>query len=361
MNIDTINKIELEITSNCNAACPGCARTQNIDILEINSFTIANLKCMFPDERHITGKQFKFCGVLGDPIANKDCFEMIKYLVSHNGYCQLSTNAGLQSTSWWKQLGELSSETNLVDVNFCVDGHRETNHIYRVNTIFDVIEKNMQAYADGGNGKALASWIYIVFDHNEYELPIAQEHAERLGFKFATRTGMRNSYHNWVADIRKKDKDTREVKFEQTVITTTGSKEHSQKDKVASLDKFISTYNKNALFMMPTKTEILKSITCKLVHEGEIFIASNQTMWPCCFLWDSAFKNKENIVEKLSEYTEGWNSLRVHSIDEILAHPWFDKILADSWNPEHTKHFVRCIRTCAYNKAYQNEINYVDK
>ena len=109
------------------------------------------------------------------------------------------------------------------------------------------------------------------------------------------------------------------------------------------------------------KQEILNSITCKLVHEGEIFIASNQTMWPCCFLWDSMFKNKESIVEKLNEYSEGWNSLRNHSIDEVLAHPWFDHILAESWNPSHAKHFVRCIRTCAYNKAYQNEINYVDK
>ena len=38
MNIDSIKKVELEITSNCNAACPGCARTQNSDILEIHSF-----------------------------------------------------------------------------------------------------------------------------------------------------------------------------------------------------------------------------------------------------------------------------------------------------------------------------------
>jgi MoaA/NifB/PqqE/SkfB family radical SAM enzyme len=43
MNIDDINKIELEITSNCNAACPGCARTQNPDILEINSFGVEDL------------------------------------------------------------------------------------------------------------------------------------------------------------------------------------------------------------------------------------------------------------------------------------------------------------------------------
>jgi MoaA/NifB/PqqE/SkfB family radical SAM enzyme len=332
MNIDSIKKIELEITSNCNAACPGCARTQNADILELNSFGLEDLRRMFPAQNYIQGKEFKFCGVLGDPIANKECYEMVEYIVANNGYVQISTNGGLLPSSWWSKLGTLSKETGLVDVNFCVDGHKETNHIYRVNTLFSVIEKNMTAYSQA---QGQASWIYIVFDHNEHELQLAQQHAENLGFKFATRTGMRNSYHNWIAEIRKKDKTK-----EQVVITTTGNKEHSKKDLVQDLDKFI---------------------TCKLVHEGEIFIASNQTMWPCCFLWDSMFKNKESIIEKLSEYSEGWNSLRDHSIDEVLAHPWFDHILSESWNPAHAKHFIRCIRTCAYNKAYQNEINYVNK
>jgi len=280
---------------------------------------------------------------------------MVEYIVANNGYVQISTNGGLLPSSWWSKLGTLSKETGLVDVNFCVDGHKETNHIYRVNTLFSVIEKNMTAYSQA---QGQASWIYIVFDHNEHELQLAQQHAENLGFKFATRTGMRNSYHNWIAEIRKKDKTK-----EQVVITTTGNKEHSKKDLVQDLDKFISTYNRG-MFMIPIvdkKQEILNSITCKLVHEGEIFIASNQTMWPCCFLWDSMFKNKESIIEKLSEYSEGWNSLRDHSIDEVLAHPWFDHILSESWNPAHAKHFIRCIRTCAYNKAYQNEINYVNK
>ena len=80
-------------------------------------------------------------------------------------------------------------------------------------------------------------------------------------------------------------------------------------------------------------------------------------MWPCCFLWDSAFKNKENILNKLSEYQTGWNSLKTNSIDTVLQHPWFSKILGESWNPNHEKHLPRCIKTCAYHKAYHNEIN----
>jgi hypothetical protein len=81
-------------------------------------------------------------------------------------------------------------------------------------------------------------------------------------------------------------------------------------------------------------------------------------MWPCCFLWDSAFKNKENILGKLAEYGTEWNSLKDKSIDDVLQHEWFDKLIVESWDPEHNKHLSRCIRTCGYKKAYQNEIKF---
>lgn len=347
MNLDNIKKIELEITSNCNAACPGCARTQNPDILEIHSFTLDDLKRLFSEPKHIKDKQFKFCGVLGDPAFNKDCVDMVEYLTSFGGYCQISTNGGVQNTDWWKRLGQISNRTRKVDVVFCVDGHKETNHIYRVNTVFDVIERNMNAYTTaGGTG----TWMYIVFDHNEHELPIAETHAKNLGLKFATRTGMRNSIHDWVAVVRKKTEG--KIIKEEIVITTTGEKEHSKKDEVIELQKFIEHPDENK------KQEVLNSIVCKLVHEGEIFIAADQTLWPCCFLWDSYFKDKEGIRNKLKDYGNGWNSLKDKNIDDVLNTEWFNEVLALSWDPAHNKHLDRCIRTCAKNKAYQNEIKF---
>ena len=74
-------KVELEITSDCNAACPGCARTLNKQLLEINSFTLQDLQRIFPTDDY-TGYEFKFCGVLGDPIVNLDFLDMVKYLTN---------------------------------------------------------------------------------------------------------------------------------------------------------------------------------------------------------------------------------------------------------------------------------------
>lgn len=356
MKIQDLKKIELEITSNCNAACPGCARTLNKELLKINSFGITELKNIFQSRDSIEGKEFKFCGVLGDPAMNVECLDMVKYLTDNGGYCELSTNGGVQTADWWKSLGEIArANPNLVHIHFCVDGHEETNHIYRINTKFSVIERNMRAFAESAPLNH-ATWIYILFDHNEHELETAKSHAKDLGFQFATRTGMRNSYHDWIAVIKKKE--NKELKKETKIITTTGNKEHSKKEEVKKLDKFIDDYKTNKV-LAPETDAILRSIVCKYMHEKEIFIASDLTLWPCCFLWDSAFKNKENILEKLSIFDNGWNSLYNHSVDEIMNHPWYAHLLAESWRPDNKMHLTRCIKTCAKNKAYHNEINYV--
>ena len=348
-----IKKVELEITSDCNAACPGCARTLNADKLTIQSFTFKDLKRIFPANNY-SGVEFKFCGVLGDPIVNPDCLKMIEWLVYNGGYCEISTNAGYNTVEWWSKLGQVAAaHPGKLHIHFCIDGHRETNHMYRVNTKWNIVERNIAAFAETAPEKH-ATWIYIIFDHNEHELEIAKTHADALGFEFATRTGMRNSYHQWIAKIGKKNFQT------EKKITTTGDKEHSKKEVVKSLDNFIKSYKSNKANIKETD-EILNSIVCKYVHENEIFIASNQTMWPCCFLWDSAFKNNENILDKLEVFEPNWNSLKHHSIEEIKNHPWFRELLAASWDPTHNLHFTRCIRTCAKNKAYHNEINYTVK
>jgi hypothetical protein len=103
---------------------------------------------------------------------------------------------------------------------------------------------------------------------------------------------------------------------------------------------------------------ILKSITCKYIHEGEIFLSHDLRVWPCCFLWDSYFKDKENIVQKLNVFGDKWNSLKHNNLEDILNHIWFKELLDISWDPENPLHLTRCIKTCALNKAYHNEIKY---
>ena len=258
---------------------------------------------------------------------------MVEYLTDLGGYCEVSTNGGYNTADWWRKLGAIAAKhPGLVHVHFCIDGHKETNHIYRVNTKWNIVERNISAFAETAP-EHNATWVYIVFDHNEHELETAKTHATVLGFDFATRTGMRNSYHDWIAKLGKKDKKV------EKKITTTGKKEHSKKDVIQDLDRFIAEYKSNKADENET-TEVLKTVVCKYIHEGEIFIASDQTMWPCCFLWDSAFKNRENIINRLNHFDPGWNSLQENSIEDIQRHEWFTELLEASWEPTHPLHFT---------------------
>lgn len=373
MNIDSIKKIELEITNDCNAACPGCTRTQFPELLKIQSFSLKDLKRLFPNQKQIANKEFKFCGVLGDPVVHPELLDMIKYLTSNLGYCEISTNGGYQNVAWWIELGKISAATKLVQVVFAVDGHKETNHLYRVNTVFDIIERNMAAYALGGNGSVWATWMFIIFDHNEYELEAAQQNATRLGFNFATRTGIRNTVNDWVAKLPKRDSSTNKMIKEDFVITTSIDKAHSKIDQVKELQQFINTYSSsndiisiidkstgNMVNDEQTRNRIINSIVCKFIHEGEIFIASDLTMWPCCFLWQLAHTRRDQYLRLTSNFQPGWNSLVNNSIDVVLAHEWFSTLLQASWQPSHKMHIEKCIRTCGNNKAYQNEIKFIN-
>lgn len=242
MNIYDIKKYELEITSLCNLECPLCHRTKNIDVIEIASLTLEDIKRIFSNEKQIKGNSFLLCGAIGEPVANKECYEIVEYLTSNGGFCELNTNASLQTSSWWYKLGKLSAETNLVSVWFCVDGHKNTNEIYRINSNFNLIEKNIQSYVDGGKGKANATWMYNIFDHNEEELDVARSHAKSLGIKFSVRKGVGNSL-GFISTKKIKNKETKEITYTNKEIKSTGNLAHSKIELIKNIRKLIDGTN----------------------------------------------------------------------------------------------------------------------
>ena len=68
---------------------------------------------IFPTQDY-TGYEFKFCGVLGDPIVNPDFLDMVKYLTNLGGYCEVSTNGGYNTANWWSELGKYCSTTSWI-------------------------------------------------------------------------------------------------------------------------------------------------------------------------------------------------------------------------------------------------------
>jgi len=332
-----INRVEIELSSRCNASCPGCRRTMMIQgqvelaLLDIPEEIIyANF---LPFD--LTTFKVKLCGVLGDPLIHPKMLEITEWFVNKGAYVEISTNGGLRNAAWWAQLGELSKRTGLVDLRFAVDGLAQTNHLYRVNTDFTRIQTNMQAYSDAG-GKA--SWIYIEFDHNMQDKEPARELAKTMGFNFLVRRAAKNSVHDWQVQPTTK---------RQQAVTPTDyavSKQKGQAHEYTELYKNI----------LAGETQGVQ-ISCKLVHEGEFFLASNGTVWPCCFFWDEYQVESTGFRQFIeSNFGLQWNSMYSHSFADIFAHPYYAEILEQSWDPNHPMNQKRCFRSCGAKGKLRN-------
>jgi hypothetical protein len=105
----------------------------------------------------------------------------MKYLreVNPNIMLGIHTNGSLRSKSFWTELGTVLNRSGDY-CRFGIDGLEDTNHIHRVNTIWDLIMKNSKAFIDAGGN---ADWEYLIFEHNEHQVEEAKELSEKLGFK----------------------------------------------------------------------------------------------------------------------------------------------------------------------------------
>ena len=145
------------IRDSCNAQCPLCARTEMGMPLKGNSeISLQDIMRIFKTEQSIEGKEFKLCGVLGDPIVHPQCLEICEWLGNKGGNVIISTNGGYNTPDWWTKLAKVKN----LKVDFSVDGFENTNHIYRVNVKWDILVRNMKAFAQAG-GNANLSLIHI--------------------------------------------------------------------------------------------------------------------------------------------------------------------------------------------------------
>jgi MoaA/NifB/PqqE/SkfB family radical SAM enzyme len=325
-----IKEYELEITADCNAECPLCARTEAMMPLRGNpSISLDNIRHIFATRESCEGKSFKLCGVLGDPIVHPECFEICEYLTSNGGYVSISTNGGMNDEEWWTRLGGMKG----VSVFFAVDGFENTNHIYRVNVNWKTLERNIRAFMSAG-GKG--TWVFIPFAHNEDDYEKALSFSKELGMKFIKRTSGRN-------DLAK-GKRHKPRKAEAVILDNSQKLPHND---LTELKKLITSKDVDKL------EEAVPTIKCKHYDEPHAFIGADMTLWPCCFLYDESHRRYYDVVNN-----KEFNDLTKFSIDEILQTDFY-KTLKSRWYASHPEHLKRCIRTCALNGAYQNKLEKV--
>lgn len=345
---DTYNRLEIEITSKCNARCPGCSRTYKGE--PHPGLTIADLSAdafiaRIPNQA-FKNKRVEFCGVFGDPAMHNELHKIVEYIKeSGANSIHIDTNGGMQKPEYWERLAKLG-----VEVAWSVDGYRETNHLYRVNTNFDKILKNMKAFCDaGGSG----SWEYIVFDHNENDLPLAKAEADKLGLHFVERRNNRNVDY-WTSYI--KEKQAGKVIIKQFKVVQ-GSMSSIQKE---------NTDNK-------TKKDNEYHIKCLYLHEKKLFMGFDGRIWPCCWFHDlyngegnpdvlrgdTSIDTHHKLQELDKVYGVGWNSIFHNTWEDILGHEYYTKVLPntfDSNDPNYRKEDAvpKCFSKCKNSGKLRN-------
>ena len=293
--------------------------------------------------------------IFGDPMASKYLKYAIDILMKKQIDIKIFTNGSLRNTFWWKNLGSLFSNSKS-SVVFSIDGLKDTNAIYRINSQFEKIMENAKAYIKAG-GKA--RWDFLIFQHNEHQLEEAKALAKQMGFKaFLEKQSARFVVSE--SDTKTYEKKSENIFNQKSQII--GKIKQPLENKKKNLERIIEKYGSWENYINKT------SINCKYKNEMKaLYIDFRACVWPCCWLGASLYSNyPENpstrqMTAIIKNYKENFNSLRHHSLSEILSHEWFASELVKSWKNKTTdKNFklVTCGRTCGADYEYTSGSGY---
>jgi MoaA/NifB/PqqE/SkfB family radical SAM enzyme len=175
LTVNDIKYFEIELSNYCNAKCPACSREyispETINNSNLSLDQIKNLMSQLPNPKKL---EFYFGGTSGDPMMNPNIVEIFEYSAERLRMVSMDTNASLRSTEIWQQLGKISNKTG-ASIIFSIDGLEDTNHIYRIDTSWKLIMRNIKTYIDAGG---YSDWKFLIFDHNKHQVEEAKELAK---------------------------------------------------------------------------------------------------------------------------------------------------------------------------------------
>jgi MoaA/NifB/PqqE/SkfB family radical SAM enzyme len=328
-NYHKVRNIQLEITTVCNAACPQCPRNHHggptIKNLPMISWTLDDVKKILPVEFVKNLENIYLCGTYGDPMANKHIVDICVWLKTLNPAVKISlhTNGSLGATKTYTALADL-----LDYMAFGIDGLEDTNHLYRRNTSWPTIMRNVKTFvAQGGN----AIWDFIVFRHNEHQIEQAQSLSQELKFsRFNIKKTYRffNRNHQLVPFILVDG-----FMLEPPSNPTYLNQQISFIDKV-ELESYKRTTN----------------ISCYYLSQDSIYIGADGFVFPCGWLHDRLYgvESEASVdhetIKKMMHEVGGTHMANcfMTPLEKIVDGAWFEKI-ADGWT---TNRLDRCSMMC---------------
>ena len=290
LSLDRIKALNLEISSACTARCPFCSRQQKIRPYGQHRITLADFKKL-PEGLIRRLKWINFGGDFGDLSTNAEFPEIVAHVRGLNSEAVLGgdTNGACQNEAWWARAGERYGKGALT---YCIDGLEDTHALHRVGTDVHKVLRHLKAFAAAGG---TANWKYIVFRHNQHQIPAAQELAEEAGcrrfFAIASR--------DYDAALEKPDA------FDVPV--------------------------KRDLFHASV-TEATRAV-CKPIQNGSIYIAADGSVHPCCFahiMYITEHNDRFRFILPLIETHLDEINFKTRPLEEIISGPYFKAVLEQS-------------------------------
>ena len=327
-----IRTVHLEITQLCQAACPMCDRNENggKDNKHITNSELSLEDCMkifSPDFIQQLNTMY-MCGNLGDPIIAKDTLEVFRYFRKHNPnmWLSMNTNAGARDAEWWTELAKIYD--NKGAVIFSVDGLADTNHLYRQNVKWSIVENSMRSFINAG-GKA--RWDYIIFEHNQHQVEQAEQLANHWGCeKFIKKKTAR--FFSTARNTGKEEHQAQNRKGAETILLRK-PKEEFQNRILSKEQELINLHGSM------TKYYDTCSIECKVASEGNIFITAEGLLMPCCWTAGRMYKwwHEDYRTEQIWDFIDnagGKESIDVINNDliDVLDNNRLFLDIESSWN-----------------------------
>jgi hypothetical protein len=340
LTLADVRHVQIDHTSRCNLLCPQCSRVTNgrlNPLLPLGELSLGDYERIFTPDFSRQLESVLFCGNYGDAAASNTFLESVRFLKSRGiPAITVMSNGSLQSPEWWRELASLLSGPR-DKVCFSIDGLADTNHLYRVNSRFDKIMANTRAFISAG-GKA--RWDYLVFEHNQHQVAEAERLAGEMGFKsFALkRTARFINQKNFSSGLPSETEEGAKQQIKAPTAAAYRSESFSQFTEVMKEHGSWESY--------AASTEI----DCKFKKSRTIFIDFEARLWPCCWLGAPIHLAEENPQKRqmrtvLEKYGHDFNSLRHHSLADLLSHEWLRVSLPQSWEAGGDRP-PACSRTC---------------
>jgi|TARA_Y100000296_G_scaffold43194_1_gene49663 MoaA/NifB/PqqE/SkfB family radical SAM enzyme len=362
-----IKLLDIELSNNCNAACPMCARNihgysinPRLQLNELSIDDFLNINFDILDNIEF----INISGNYGDPLMCHDVVNIIHYLCETTpAKICMHTNGGLRNAEIWKQLGKIDQ----LEVRFGIDGLEDTNHLHRINVCWDLLMNNIKTYINAGGD---ATWVFLVFFHNQHQIDEARHLAKELKFnKFKTVISDR-----WRADnfpVFNKEGETSHNLFPgATNIKDYKQFEHRQnssldvnkaknKNGYGYIRQRFDTYVEHNWRDFISDNEQPK-LHCYANNDNRIYIDANGYVFPCNSLgyiygWANRYDYfASQILELLNSYSKEETNIKFNTLKNILNSNWF-KCIHNTWqsNTISEGRLMMCSHTCGKQSAHK--------